>query len=119
MNDLFSEGLARALFEEAGDALFLLDPDTDRLLDANAVAERLSGYARADLLDRPATYWFRFGGRGGLNRLRQAAGKTGVFHSQEGFFLRTNRDGVWVPVNLTVARLHVEPRTLALITARD
>src|SRR5262249_9749455 len=48
-----------------------------------------------------------------------AAHKTEVFHSQEGFLLRTSRDGVWVPVNITVARLHVRPKTLALITARD
>src|SRR5262249_8851095 len=27
--------------------------------------------------------------------------------------------GVWIPVNLTVARLHIQPQTLALITARD
>jgi PAS domain S-box-containing protein len=113
------QGLARALFEEAGDALFLFDPDTDQLLDVNPVAERLSGLPRRQLLSRPATYWFRFGGDKGAQRLRQAAGKSGVFHSQEGFLLRTARDGVWVPVNLTVARLHVRPKTLALVTARD
>ena len=33
--------------------------------------------------------------------------------------LRTQRDGVWVPVNLTITRLHVQPHTLGLITARD
>src|SRR5262249_47047093 len=45
--------------------------------------------------------------------------KTGLFHSQEGFFLRHHKDGVWGPVNLTVTRLHAEPKTLALITAGD
>src|SRR5262249_38717769 len=43
----------------------------------------------------------------------------GLFHSQEGFFLRHHRDGVWVPVNVTVTRLHAPPRTLGLITVRD
>ena len=33
--------LGRALFEELGDALFLLDPDTDRLIEVNPVALRL------------------------------------------------------------------------------
>ncbi len=42
-----------------------------------------------------------------------------VFHAQDGFYLRNRQDGVWVPVNLTVTRLHVQPRTLALITARN
>ena len=67
----------------------------------------------------PATYPFRFGGQGGMQRLKQASQKTGIFHSQEGFFLRTRGDGVWIPVNLTVSRLHLKPKTLGLITARD
>src|SRR5581483_3281964 len=112
-------GLARALFDESGDALFLLDPDTDELVDVNPLAEKLTGFARHDLLRMAATYLFRFGGKGGQQRLRDAASKTGVFHSQDGYFLRTSGDGVWLPVNLTVTRLHVQPKTLALITARD
>jgi PAS domain S-box-containing protein len=121
MNTYDIEGLAQALFQEAGDALFLSEPDTDQLLDVNPMAERLSGFPRSQLLAMPATYWFRFAGseRGSVHRLRQAARKSDVFHSQEGFFLRTHRARVWVPVNLTIARLHVRPKTLALITARD
>jgi PAS domain S-box-containing protein len=120
MSSLHSAELSRALFEEAGDALFLLEPDSDRLLDVNPTAERLSGVSRADLLARPATYWFRSGGqKGGSHRLHQAATESGVFHSQEGFFLRCAQDGVWIPVNLTIARLHLRAGTLALITARD
>ncbi len=119
MNRIYTEGLAHALFEEAGDALFLFDPDSEQLLDVNRTAERLTGLGRPELLALPATYLFRFGGRGGKERLRHASQNTGVFHSQEGYFLRTRQDGVWIPVNLTVTRLHVQPRTLALITARD
>jgi len=113
------EGLARALFDESGDALFLFDPDTDELIDVNPLAEKLTGFPRDELLRKSATYMFRFGGKGGKKRLREAASKTGVFHSQEGYFLRTSQDGLWLPVNLTVNRLHVRPKTLALITARD
>src|SRR5262245_45487261 len=89
------------------------------------MAESLSGFPRADLLRAPATRLFRFaneaGGHGptGMHRPRHAAAKSGVFHSQAAYLLRTSRDGVWVPVNVTVTRLHVQPRTLALITARD
>src|SRR5262245_36928095 len=113
------EGLARALFDESGDALFLLDPDTDALVDVNPLAAKLTGFRRDELLAMDHFYLFRFGGKGGKKRLHEAAGKTGVFHSQEGYVLRTSRDGVWLPVNLTVTRLHVRPKTLALITARD
>src|SRR5262249_31993553 len=56
---------------------------------------------------------------GGKQRLHHAATKTTVFHAQDGFLLRTRQDGVWVPVNVTITRLHLQPRTLALITARD
>src|SRR5262245_51168370 len=107
MNPYPIEGLAEALFEEAGDALFLFDPDTDQLLDVNPMAERLTGFPRQELMRLTATNLFRFGGRGGQQRLRQAAGQTGIFHSQEGFFLRAKSDGGWIPVNLTISRLHV------------
>jgi PAS domain S-box-containing protein len=116
------EDLARALFEEAGDALFLFDPDTDQLLDVNPMAVRLTGLGRADLLRLPATSLFRLEqapAHAKDQRLRRASQETGIFHSQEGFSLRTGRDGVWLPVNLTITRLHVPPKPLGLITARD
>ena len=111
--------LARALFEEIGDALFLLDPDSDRLIEVNPVVLRLTGFTRPEVLRFPATYLFRFEPSGGLQRLRGAFTKTMVFHNQDGYLLRTKEDGVWIPVNLTVSRLHVPPRPLGLIIARD
>src|SRR5437660_1021916 len=113
------EELAQTLFEESGDALFLFDPDTEQLLDANPMALRLSGFTRRELLSQAITFLFRSEAQGGLQRLRHAYKKTGIFHSQEGFLLRHRKDGVWVPVNLTVTRLHAEPKTLGLVTARD
>jgi two-component system sensor histidine kinase/response regulator len=119
MKPSHNNDLAHALLEEAGDALFLFDPDSDRLHEVSRMAVELTGYGRHEMLARPATYFFRFGGKGGHNRFHAAATRTGVFHSQDGFFLRTNHDGIWIPVNLSIARLHVQPKTLALITARD
>jgi PAS domain S-box-containing protein len=119
MNSQQTTDLARALFDEAGDALFLFDPDTDTILDVNPMAERLCGFTREELQRMPVTNLYRFEGQGGKQRLRQAAQQTGIFHGQLGFLLRTSRDGVWVPVSLTITRLHLKPKTLALITARD
>jgi PAS domain S-box-containing protein len=110
---------ARALFEESGDALFLFDPDTEAVLDVNPMAQRLCGFRRRELLRHPISYLFRSESPGGLGLLRHAYRKTGLFHSQEGFFLRHQHDGAWVPVNLTVTRLHASPKTLGLITVRD
>src|SRR5262249_23625223 len=90
-----AKDLAQALFEEAGDALFLFDPDTDQLQDVNPMAERLSGFSRKELLAMQATYLFRFAGQGGKGRMQHAAHKTTVFHAQDGFLLRTNQDGFW------------------------
>ncbi len=119
MTPYHGDELSVTLFEEAGDALFLFDPDTEQLLDVNPMCQRLSGYARSELLRMQVTYLFRSEIRGGLQRLRHAYKKTGVFHSQEGFLLRHEHEGVWIPVNLTVTRLHAEPKTLGLVTARD
>jgi PAS domain S-box-containing protein len=113
------EELGLTLFEEAGDALFLFDPDSEQLVDVNPMAQRLTGHGRQDLLRLPVTYLFRSEVQGGVQRLRHAFRKTGLFHSQEGYFLRHQQDGVWVPVDVTVNRLHAQPRTLGLITARD
>jgi two-component system cell cycle sensor histidine kinase/response regulator CckA len=111
--------LGLTLFEESGDALFLFDPESEQLLEVNPMAQRLTGSPRLELLRHPVGYLFRSETPGGLQRLRQAYRKTGVFHSQEGFLLRHQKDGVWTPVNLTVTRLHAEERTLGLITTRD
>jgi PAS domain S-box-containing protein len=119
MNPLNFTDLAEALFEEAGDALFLFDPDSDEILAVNAVGLRLSGFSRHELLKMPVTWLYRFDGRSSHARLRSASQRSGVFHNQDGFELRTREDNVWVPVNLTITRLHVQPKTLALITARD
>ncbi|HEV3438843.1 MAG TPA: PAS domain S-box protein, partial [Gemmata sp.] len=110
--------LAHALFEESGDALFLLDPETDRLIEVNPVVLRLTGFTRSEILQFSATYLFRFESAGGRERLRGAFSKTTVFHSQDGFLLRSKED-TWIPVNITVSRLHVVPKTLGLIIARD
>ncbi len=119
MTDTYWPELAGTLFEEAGDALFLFDPDSEQLREVNPMAQRLSGFARRELLDMKITYLFRSEADGGVARLRQAFQRTGLFHSQEGFWLRHKEDGHWVPVNLTVNRLHVEPHPLGIITARD
>ncbi|MFO0877351.1 MAG: PAS domain S-box protein [Gemmataceae bacterium] len=119
MRQSSAKNLAQALFEEAGDALVLFDPDTDRIVDVNPMAERLSGYTREELLAFSATYLFRFTGTNSKARFQHAAQKTTVFHAQDGFLLRNKRDGVWVPVNVSITRLHIQPNVLALITARD
>jgi PAS domain S-box-containing protein len=111
--------LAVTLFEECGDALFLFDPRKETMLDVNPMAERLTGFSCRELLAMEVTYLFRSTTPGGLDRLRSAFKTTGLFHSQEDFLLRLEKEGAWAPVNLTVTRLHARSGALGLITARD
>ena len=113
------DGLAQALFEECGDALFLFEPAVGRLVDVNRAGQRLSGFPLRELLGRPVTALFRPDCPDGPQLLLEAARKTGLFRAPEGFLLRTVQEGAWVPVYLTMTRLRLKPRPLGLITARD
>jgi PAS domain S-box-containing protein len=110
--------LGRALFEEAGDALLLIDPTDNRVLDANRMAERLTGFRRAELCGQ--SFWKLVSCTDSDSQpMEKAMQQTMTFHGRDGYLLRSKLAGGWVPVNLTVARLHVAPRPLVLVTARD
>jgi two-component system sensor histidine kinase/response regulator len=114
-----TDGLAEALFKEAGDALFLFEPETGQILEVNPTAQRLSGFTREELLRMQTTSLLHAEWVEAHSRLEDAHRHTTSFHARDGFLLRTRQEGVFVPVNLTITRLHVKPRTLGLITARD
>jgi PAS domain S-box-containing protein len=110
--------LAQTLFEEIGDALLLFDPQTEVVLEANPMAQRLTRFADEALVGKPLAALFRSEVPGGLDNLRRSLRMTQTFHSQEGFFL-ARADGSWLPVNLTITRLHHRARPLGLLLARD
>ncbi|HEX4608091.1 MAG TPA: PAS domain S-box protein, partial [Urbifossiella sp.] len=119
MNDTDPAELAQTLFEEIGDAAFIVEPVSDRLLDVNPMAQRLTGLRRDELLRLSVDQVFRAAGDDGLARMKRALHTTQTFHSREGYHLRRGATGDWVPVNLTLTRLHTERRSLGLILARD
>ncbi len=94
-------------------------PNTDRLLEVNAVALRLTGYSRSELLDLPASLLFRFETPNGSQRLKARSPKRWCSTGKTASLLRARKDEAWVPVSLTISRLHVTPKTLGLIIARD
>src|SRR5687767_2786546 len=116
--DARHEEIARCLFRESNDALFIFDPKDHRVLDANPAALRLTGF------DKEATRALRlqdlFTGDepGGLDRLVDAYRRTGFYHSREGYFLG-RRSGAPIPVNVSVSRIHTAPEPLGLVVARD
>jgi two-component system, cell cycle sensor histidine kinase and response regulator CckA len=79
----------------------------------------MTGLPRAELLRIPLTQLFRSDSDDGLTHLQWALHTTQTFHSQEGYFLRRGTNGTWIPVNLTLTRLHTERGQLGLVLARD
>jgi len=113
------DALAQALFKESGDGLFVFEPESGQLLAVNPMGVTLTGFTERELLQMQSSYLIRSEAKSNMSRLRQATQHTAIFHSQEGFLLRTKQDPGWIPVNLTMSRLHVQPRTLGLFTVRD
>ncbi len=110
--------IARCLFRESNDALFLFDPADHRVLDLNPAAMRLTGFAR----DRACamTVWDLFRGDGprGIEELIEAYRRTGFYHARDGFVLNCDR-GASIPVNVSVSRIHTLPDPLGLVVVRD
>lgn len=111
--------LAQTLFEEIGDAVFIADPMTLQLVDANPFAQRITGLSRLDLLRLPLDTLFRSDNDRALAQLQHALHTTQTLHSQEGYHLRCGADQTWIPVNLTITRLFSERGQFGLVLARD
>src|SRR5262249_50703671 len=105
--------LARTLFEESPDALFLFDVGSEEILALNAAAERLAGADRAQLLRQPIRGLFRAEVPDDELYLQYAC------RAREGFLLRDHRKETWVPVALSISHLKDSTRPLGLLQARD
>ncbi len=66
---LHMDELAQTLFEEAGDGLYVFDPEDGHLLDVNPMAQRLTGYPRHELLCMSVKSLFSSEVAGGMVRL--------------------------------------------------
>ncbi len=109
--------IARCLFRESSDGLFIVDPVTRLVVDLNPAALRLSGLTRKETLSLRIDDLFT-GQSDGLRRMEEALEKTGQFLPAEDFFL-TRSAGERVPVNVSVSRIHTKPDPLGLVVARD
>jgi two-component system CheB/CheR fusion protein len=110
--------IARSLFREANDAIFLLDPTYQMVVDLNPAALRLTGLEKRDACRMTLGDLFYSTGPDGLDRLALALTQTGFFHSREGYFLhRAGREAL--PVNISVSRIHTDPEPIGLVVARD
>jgi PAS domain S-box-containing protein len=110
--------IARSLFLESNDGLFLFDPDDQKLVDLNPAALRMTGFDRKSALGMPLTDLFLSNDPEYLDRLITACTKTQFFHSREDYFLR-RLEGSALAVNISLSRIHTKPRPLGLAVVRD
>jgi len=118
MDTRFHQEMARCYFEEVNDALFVFDPKTSQVVDVNPMAQRLTGFRRKQLLAMPLSEIFSAENEEVQARLKRAIETSDLFHSREGYTLQC-KDTPPLKVNLSVTHLHVRPRPLGLIVARD
>ncbi|HWE36810.1 MAG TPA: PAS domain S-box protein, partial [Isosphaeraceae bacterium] len=110
--------IARCLFREANDALFLFDTTEHRVLDVNPVGLRLTGMDKDVACRLRLRDLFAGEAPGAMERLIEAYQRTGFYHSREGYTLR-REEGPPIPVNVSVSRIHIEPEPIGLVVARD
>jgi len=110
--------ISRSLFREANDAFFLFDPRSQQIVDLNPAALRLTGIEKEAACSMRLEEIFGGSGPDGLEQLTQALGRTGFFHSREGYFLKRPAKSD-LPVNVSVSRIHTEPDPVGLVVARD
>src|SRR5437588_12646824 len=100
--------LGPLIFEQAADALFLIDPDRDRFLDANAVALALAGHDGGPLLDRRPDSLFRLESGEALSAgfFRQALASSQSYSGR--WRLLRRPDNAWVPVQAHLVSLRCD-----------
>ncbi len=110
--------IARCLFRESNDALFLFDPKDHHVVDVNPAALRLTRFDKDVACGMTLADLFAGTEPDGLDRLIGAYRRTGFYHSREGYTLR-RESGEPIPVNVSVSRIHTTPDPLGLVVARD
>ena len=104
------------LFEDAEDAVFIVDPGEDRFLDANSAACRLLGYTREEFLVTPISQIHPKE----LSRMRtflEAAMRDGVNWTIE-MACRT-KSGTFLPTEIALMALDSGSHTYVVSIVRD
>jgi PAS domain S-box-containing protein len=110
--------LARCLFDESNDALFIFRPDDNSLVEANLTALQMTGFSRTELLERRLPDLFSAEDADDIGRKLRALQSTGQCRSGDKFvFLR--RDQQPLPVHVSVSRIDSGPKPMSLAIVHD
>lgn len=111
-----SEHKYRQLFENLGDAAFLLDVETGRIIDTNQQAEKMLGRERAEILGRNHASFFP---PDKAEDYRQRAAACGTEAASDFEAEVQTSDGRRVPVHVSAAPLTLFGRNLVVSLFRD
>jgi PAS domain S-box-containing protein len=111
-----SHGYFRQFFEHANEAMFIIDPDQDKILDANLKACRMLGYSRGELLATPISTIHRDEIPKLLDFIhaecRQGSGWSDQFHC-------LTKAGTIIPAEISAAIIEFEGRRCVAAVVRD
>jgi len=112
-----SEGQYRELFESASDAVLVIDLDTSRVIDANAMASALYGYDHGEMLTKRST---DLSAEPEETRRRQedarlTPGQVTVVSQR----LHRKKDGTTFPVDITARTVERGQQSVLLVACRD
>ena len=111
-----STSYAQALLGEAGDAIFLIDPVTDKILDANEAASEYLGYSREQLLQMCSSDLIAHDSMKDRKQ-RRARIREGGIHTFE--VCHRRGDGSTVPVEIRAVIVEIDGRPVAQTIVRD
>jgi PAS domain S-box-containing protein len=112
------EDVYRVLFEDASDAIVIIDFATQRVLDANRQAEILTGYSKTDLLTMTITdFWMRENEKRLAMRVLRSVAEYKSVTLQERQIYGNNGRLLWV--EMTVSAIESRGKQAILAIVRD
>jgi len=108
----------RTILDQAGESIFVVDPETERFLDANETAATALGRSREELLRMgPRDIQRKFERPGAWERFRESVRASDAPVVLMGEHERSN--GTAFPVEVSILRSEFEDREIFLVVARD
>ncbi len=105
----------RAIFEYSADAIFIMEPDSGRIVDCNPAACQMNGYTREELIGQPISMVNATGETATLANIEKAR-KFGSYRFE---FLHRRKDGTIFPIEVMNTVLNVGGKELLLGIDRD
>jgi len=112
-----SEIRYRTLFEGASDGIFLVDPSSGYIVDANPQTARLTGYPRHELIGYPVTELTPSQNLDIFQEALKRSSEVGAITLEETKVVRKN--GQTVPVEATARRIVLDEKPVYLVIVRD